>query len=51
LGKDVEKSGRGLIYDMPAFAGRAGKKHNTSVRIPGFRAEILTQNLPNTKHE
>jgi hypothetical protein len=31
--------------------GSSGKPQNTLVRIAGVRAEILTQDLPNTKQE
>jgi hypothetical protein len=52
IGNNMEGSGRGLIWgNIPAFMEGLRKLRKTSVRIPGLRAEIWTQNLPNTKHK
>jgi hypothetical protein len=51
IGKDVEESGRSLIWGaIMALAGREwGKQRKTSVGIAGFRAKIWIKGLQNTK--
>jgi hypothetical protein len=53
MGKDLEASGRHLIKDTtPELTWRdRGKPRKISIPITGLRAEIWTQELPNTKQE
>jgi hypothetical protein len=52
-GKDLEGSGRGLIYGtFPAFARDTERKPwKTSLKITSLRADIWTWDLPNKNQE
>jgi hypothetical protein len=53
IGMDMKGSGRGLNQGtIPAFFWKDWwKPRKTSVRLDGYRTEISTQDLPNTKQE